>query len=111
MTTVPVDAYVLDTLMADLVGHDRQPSAFLVYLFLWRRTPGRSDGESSAADTVQVSLLDIATGTGLSKRAVQEALRTLAKRRLLTIQREGITAIPVYEVVRPCIRGPGPGVP
>ena len=40
MTTVPVDAYVLDTLMADLVGHDRQPSAFLVYLFLWRRTHG-----------------------------------------------------------------------
>jgi hypothetical protein len=100
MTTVPVDAYVLDTLMADLVGHDRQPSAFLVYLFLWRRTHGGGDGEGGA-DTAQVSLLDIATGTGLSKRAVQEALRTLAKRRLLAIEREGITAIPVYSVLRP----------
>jgi hypothetical protein len=100
MTTVPVDAYVLDSLMADLVGHDRQPSAFLVYLFLWRRTYGSADG-AEGGDTAQVSLLDIATGTGLSKRAVQEALRTLAKRRLLAIEREGITAIPVYTVLRP----------
>jgi hypothetical protein len=95
MTTVPVDAYVLDTLMADLVGHDRQPSAFLVYLFLWRRTHG--SGEPAA----QVSLLDISTATGLSKRAVQEALRSLTKRRLLTIEREGITAVPIYGVLRP----------
>jgi hypothetical protein len=95
---VLVDAYVLDTLMADLVGHDRQPSAFLVYLFLWRRTHGRSEA------TAQVSLLDISTGTGLSKRSVQEALRLLSKRRLLSIQREGITAIPVYTVLRPWVR-------
>jgi hypothetical protein len=98
MATVEIDAYVLDALMADLVGHDRQPSAFLVYLFLWRRTWG--SGEA----TTQVSLLDISLGTGLSKRAVQEALRLLAKRRLLTIQRESITAVPVYEVLRPWIR-------
>ncbi len=103
MTKVPVDAYVLDSLMADLVGHDRQPSAFLVYLFLWRRTHGGAKGEEgeAGADAAQVSLLDIATGTGLSKRAVQEALRTLATRRLLAIEREGITAIPVYTVLRP----------
>ena len=98
MTTVRIDTYVLDTLMADLVGHDRQPSAFLVYLFLWRRTPG------SGGTAVQASLLDITVGTGLSKRAVQEALRLLAKRRLLSIQREGITAVPVYEVLRPWVR-------
>jgi hypothetical protein len=97
-TTVAIDAYVLDTLMADLVGHDRQPSAFLVYLFLWRRTHG--SGEASA----QVSLLDISAATGLSKRAVQEALRLLAKRRLLSIQRAGITAIPIYTVRRPWVR-------
>jgi Helix-turn-helix domain len=98
MTTVPVDAYVLETLMADLVGHDRQPSAFLVYLFLWHRTHGKGEA------TAQVSLLDISTGTGLSKRSVQEALRLLSKRRLLSIQREGITAIPVYRVLRPWVR-------
>lgn len=109
MTTVPVDdcwvdGYVLDTLMADLVGHDRQPSAFLVYLFLWRRTHGRGKGAEEEGDAAQVSLLDIATGTGLSKRAVQEALRTLATRRLLAVEREGITAIPVYRVRRPWSR-------
>lgn len=96
--SVSIDAYVLDTLMADLVGHDRQPSAFLVYLFLWRRTHG--DGQPS----VQLSLLDIATSTGLSKRAVQDALGLLARRRLLSIQRESITAIPVYSVRRPWAR-------
>jgi hypothetical protein len=96
--TITIDAYVLDTLMADLVGHDRQPSAFLVYVFLWRRTHG--DGQPS----VQLSLLDIATSTGLSKRAVQDALGLLSKRRLVSIQRESITAIPVYAVRRPWAR-------
>ena len=98
MSAVEIDDYVLDTLMADLVGHDRQPSAFLVYLFLWRRTLGAGE------PTAQVSLFDLATGTGLSKRAVQEALRWLSKRRLLSIQRAGITAIPVYTVKRPWLR-------
>ena len=98
MNVVSVDAYVLDTLMADLIGHDRKPSAYLVYLFLWRRTHGA--GEPS----VQISLLDIATGTGLSKRAVQDALQSLSRRRLLSIQRDSITAIPVYTVRRPWVR-------
>ena len=95
MTAVKVDAYVLDTLMADLVGHDRQPSAFLVFLFLWRHTIG--------TDTVstQASLIDIATGTGLSKRAVQAALNWLAKRKLISVSRAGVTAIPEYAVKRP----------
>jgi len=98
MPAIEVDEYVVDTLMADLVGHDRQPSAFLVYLYLWRHT------HSAGEDTAQVSLFDLATGTGLSKRAVQEALRWLSKRRLLSIQRAGITAIPVYTVKRPWMR-------
>ena len=67
-------------------------------MFLWRRTHGA--GET----TIQVALLDIADATGLSKRAVQEALRWLSKRRLLSIQRAGITAVPVYTVKRPWVR-------
>ena len=90
-----LDAYIVDTLMRDLVGHDRQPSAFLVYLYLWRRTHG------AAAQTTQVALIDIAEETGLSKRAVQDALGRLAKRKLLTVARESITAVPVYTVLRP----------
>jgi len=33
--TVAVEAYVFDTLMHDLIGHDRAASAFVVYLHLW----------------------------------------------------------------------------
>ena len=33
--TVPVDDYVFDVLMRDIVGHDRQPAAYLVYLYLY----------------------------------------------------------------------------
>ncbi|MDP9005047.1 MAG: hypothetical protein M3N12_09705 [Verrucomicrobiota bacterium] len=33
--TVPIDDYVLDVLMRDLIAHDQQPSAYLVYLFLF----------------------------------------------------------------------------
>ena len=98
MSGIPIDEYVVDTLMADLVGHDRQPSAFIVYLVLWRRTHG------SGQATAQVSLLDLAMNTGLSKRAVQEALRWLSKRRLISLRRAGITAIPVYTVRRPWVR-------
>ena len=98
MTPIEVDEYVVDTLMADLVGHDRQPSAFLVYLYLWRHTHG------AGAETAQVSLFDISSGTGLSKRSVQESLQWLSKRRLLSIQRASITAIPVYTVKQPWVR-------
>jgi hypothetical protein len=96
VTTIELDAYVLDTLMPDLVGHDRQPSALIVYLFLWLQTGGRG--------SAQISLLDIGLGTGLSKRAVQDALRLLAKRRLVSIQRDSVTSIPIYAIKRPWIR-------
>ena len=95
MENTTVDDYVLDTLMPDLVGHDRQAAAFLVYVYLWRRA------KMSRRSVVSRSLLEIAEGTGLSKRAVQLALKRLAVRRLLRIRRAGITAIPEYEVQRP----------
>jgi hypothetical protein len=95
MQTLRVDAYILDTLMRDLVGHDRRPSAFLVYLHLWRATHARGQSE------VQTALLDIAEDVGLSKRSVQEALSWLAKRKLVAVRRESITAVPVYTVLRP----------
>lgn len=90
-----IDEYIIDTLMVDLIGHDRQPSAYLVYLFLWRQTHGTRTAEA------QVALQDIAEQTGLSKRSVQSALSWLVKRRLITVARESITAIPVYTVLRP----------
>ena len=94
-THVSVDPYVLDVLMPDLVGHDRQPTAFLVYLRLWRLT----DGGRRASH--EVSLRELSDQTGMSKRAIQDAVETLARRRLITIERERPTAVPVYKVLRP----------
>jgi DNA-binding MarR family transcriptional regulator len=96
--TIELDAYVLDTLMADLVGHDHQPSAFLVYLALWRRT--RAEGVDEAA----ASLRELAEATGLSRRGVQDALARLAARGLIHVERDGITAVPRYRVERPWAR-------
>lgn len=95
MKTIAIDAYVLDTLMADLVGHDRQPSAFVAYLYLW------SQSLAKGKTIVQVSLVDIAAGTGLSKRTVQTALLRLRKRQLISIDRPTATAVPIYGVRRP----------
>jgi hypothetical protein len=98
--SVVVDAYVFDTLMHDLIGHDGAASAFVVYLLLWRH--------SVAVDrpSVQRSLRWIAEGTGLSKRGVQEALTVLARRQLVGIARRSITDVPVYTVHRPWQRRP-----
>lgn len=96
--SVEVDAYVFDTLMRDLIAHDRAPSAFVVYLHLWRTSLGV--GEAS----VRTSLRDIAEGTGLSKRGIQEALSILSRRQLVSIARQSITDVPVYTVKRPWAR-------
>lgn len=98
MSTFELDTYVVDALLPDLVAHDRAPSALLVYLILWRRSRG------AGLPSVQLSLVDIATSTGLSKRAVQIAIGRMVKRRLLNVQRESSTAVPVYTVRRPWAR-------
>jgi len=91
---IPVDPYVVDTLLPDLVGHDRRPSAFLVYLVLWRRSDaGRADAT--------LSLRELAEATGLSKRAVQSAVDALVRRRLVALDRETPTSVPRYAVLRP----------
>lgn len=101
MRTIELDAYVVDTLMPDLVGHDHQPSAFLVYLYLWRRT------RAAGADEVAASLREIAEGTGISRRAVQDAVGRLAQRQLIAVERASITAVPRYRVHRPWARWMG----
>lgn len=95
MESVRVDRYVLETLMADLVGHDRRPSALLVYLALWNRTGGR------LRSGVRMSHRDLAEDTGLSKSAVQSALRLLSRRKLIASSRTSATATPEYFVLRP----------
>ena len=96
---VPLDPYIVDVLMRDLVGHDRAPSAYLVYLWLWRTSRGEG------RERVGASLQTIADRTGLSKSAVQAAVRHLARRRLVEAARDGPTCAPVYQVLEPWRRG------
>jgi hypothetical protein len=93
-----------------------QPSAYLVYLYLsWlvrdlgdsrnAADPGDVEGGDGGGGSggvgVAVSLNDLAAGTGLSRRAVQDAIARLHKRGLIGITRESITAVPEYRVLRP----------
>jgi DNA-binding GntR family transcriptional regulator len=84
--------------MHDLIGHDGSSAAFVVYLHLWRHSLGKQEAG------VQMSLRDIAEGTGLSKRGVQAALTILSRRQLVGIARRTITDVPVYSVKRPWAR-------
>lgn len=93
-----IDPYVVDTLMGDLVGHDHSPTAFLVYLFLYRRTI------AAKAKSVTISLAELATEIGVSKSAVQSALRILRRRRLIRTVRATVTATPEHFVLRPWVR-------
>ena len=97
IATLAFDAYVVDILMPDLVGHDRKPSAFIVYMYLAgvaRRT-GR--------ERVSASLETIAVRTGLSKSSVQSAIRHLRRRGLLEDEPVSSTD-PTRVVRRPWIR-------
>jgi hypothetical protein len=92
------DPFVVDSLMPDLVGHDRQPSAFIVYLYLSHRAA------RDRTRAVAISLQGLAADTGLSKSAVQGGLRRLVRRRLLRVDKASRTAVPFYTVLRPWVR-------
>jgi hypothetical protein len=97
MQRLTLDAYVIDVLMPDLVGHDRRPAAFIVYLFLLRHT-------RTGRDRVNISLQGIATRTGLSKSSVQSAIRLLKRRQLLDPDLSASIRSPVRRVLRPWLR-------
>ena len=87
-----LDAYVVDALMRDLVGHDHRASAFLVYLVL---------AAAFEESTPRLSHAQLAERTGLSKRSVQDAVLHLIDRNLLRVTRRGATDIPHYEPLTP----------
>lgn len=96
-TTIPIDRYVLDTLMRDLIGHDRTPAAFATYLAV---VSAGADGR------IALSHQELAWRTGLSKRSVQGAVEHLVGRGLLRRERgagnEPATLVPLT----PWRRGP-----
>jgi len=91
---IPIDDYVLDVLMRDLIGHDRCSTAFLVYLHLY--------GQAARAQwqPIPASLRLIAETTGLSKSAVQTALDLLRARELIATSSVHPTAVPKHRVMR-----------
>jgi hypothetical protein len=95
---IVLDSYILDVLMRDLTEHDKRPSAFLVYLHVWRQSLGA--GQKVAA----LSYQEMAEGTGLSKSAVQGAVKLLRRRKLVHVSLRNATATPIYRVERPWIR-------
>ncbi|MDQ6859871.1 MAG: helix-turn-helix domain-containing protein [Verrucomicrobiota bacterium] len=92
--TIPLDDYVIDVLMRDIVGHDQQPAAYLVYLWLY--------GQAARCRwrAIPASLRIIAEATGLSKSAVQTALVLLRRRELIVTVAEHSTAVPQQSVLR-----------
>ena len=97
MASFRLDQYVVDVLLRDLVGHDHSPAAFVVYLFLWRRTVGERKKRA------RLSHRTIAQETGLSKSAVQQALRILHRRSLVRSERRHQTDVPEHELKRPWV--------
>jgi hypothetical protein len=89
-----VDEYVVDVLMRDLVGHDRKPASFLVYL--WLAAEQQRQGKA-----VTISYQQLAESIGISKSSAQAATGWLAKRKLLAVNKTGSTATPSYQVKRP----------
>lgn len=94
MTMTSLDDYVIDVLMRDLVGHDRKPAGFLVYLWL-------AAEQSRRRQPVQVSYQDLAEAVGLSKSSAQAAVSWLTRRKLLASSKENATAVPRYTVCTP----------
>jgi hypothetical protein len=89
-----MDDYVIDVLMRDLVGHDRRPVSFLVYLWL-AAEQGRGNAE------VQVSYQKLAESVGVSKSSAQAAVGWLIRRKLLAVSKENVTATPRYTALSP----------
>ena len=89
-----LDDYVVDVLMRDLVGHDRRPVCFLVYLWLLAE-------EQRRGEAVQVSYQELAESLGVSKSSAQAGVGWLVRRKLLEVTKKTVTATPQYTVLSP----------
>jgi hypothetical protein len=95
---ISLDDYVFDVLMRDLVGHDRRPVCFLVYVWLAAES-GRRGG------VVEISYRELAESIGVSKSSVQGAVGWLVRRKLVAVSRTSVTATPCYLVLSPWRKG------
>jgi hypothetical protein len=89
-----IDDYITDVLLRDLVGHDRRPVSFLVYLWL-------AAEQARRGAPVQISYQELAENIGVSKSSVQSAVSWLRRRKLLSTTKENATAVPRYTALTP----------
>src|SRR5437660_11374049 len=92
--SIPRDACVFDVVMRDLIGHDQQPAAYLVYLYLYGQAARKN------WKRVVASVRTLADATGLSKSAIHTALATLRRRELIVTTRDHATATSRHRVLR-----------
>ncbi|MBV9009129.1 MAG: hypothetical protein JO354_08185 [Verrucomicrobia bacterium] len=92
--TIPVDDYVIDVLLRDIIGHDKQPAAWLLYIYLYGQAARKQ------WKPVVASLRALADATGLSKSAVQTAMQNLRRRELVVTVAPGPRATPTHFVQR-----------
>ena len=97
-SNLPLEPYIVDALLPDLVGHDQRPASFAVYLSLWRMTL------AIAQPQVRISHQRLARATGLSRSTVQAALDHLVRRQLIHSSRSTPTSVPIHTVLRPWAR-------
>src|SRR5882762_3434157 len=69
-----LDDYITDVLLRDLVGHDRRPASFLVYLWL-------TGEQARCGASVQISYQELAENIGVSKSSVQAAVSWLRRQK------------------------------
>lgn len=89
-----LDDYIIDVLMRDLVGHDHKPVSFLVYLWL-------AAEQARTKREIRASYQQVAESVGISKSSAQSAIKWLIRRNLLVVEKETVTATPVYTVRMP----------
>jgi hypothetical protein len=108
------DPYLTNILMRDLVGHDRRPAAFLVYLWFTAEQQNVEQQNASRqnvkkqhharqphSSAVSISYQQLAESIGISKSSAQSAVAWLIRRRLLASSKTTVTATPEYRVLTP----------
>jgi len=89
-----LDEYITEVLMRDLVGHDRRPASFLIYLWLVAEQQRRGT-------LVRISYQELAESTGVSKSSAQAAIGWLVRRKLLAAKKTTVTSTPEYSILTP----------
>ena len=99
-----LDPYITDVLLRDLVGHDRRPASFLVYIWFTaeqQKVEQQKNAPQRSPSHVTISYQDLAEAIGISKSSAQSAVAWLIRRKLLAATKTTVTATPEYKVLTP----------